>query len=91
MKKITMISAMLLMSLSFLAFTPAVDSEKSDYVDISLSTNKLEKEVSSFQEHETSVYTPSKAVYNKRVRYWEDFTKNGNELSANLAKVLARN
>lgn len=89
-----MTSFLILACLSFFAFSPIDMIEKENYTDVSntgVSEKDLEKEVSSFSEFETSVYTSDKGTFNKRVRYWTLTKSDDLDYNLSLQKVIDRN
>lgn len=89
-----MTSFLILVCLSFFAFSPIDMIEKENYTDVSntgVSEKDLEKEVSSFNEFETSVYTSDKGTFNKRVRYWTLTKSDDLDYNLSLQKVIDRN
>jgi len=89
MKTLLIKSSALIACLSLFAFSSANDVGKIDYKLIHQFDN-VEVETSSFDQFETRTYTPSKAVYEKRVRYWTDFQSNFNKQNE-ISEVLERN
>ena len=90
MKILLIKSSALAVCLSLFAFSPANDAEEINY-ELIQQFDDAEAQTSTFDQFETSIYTPSKAVYNRRVRYWTEFEANFNSQQTEMSEVLDRN